>query len=286
MVIISMLLAMGIFIFVIIGLAILLVGIILDIICITRKIKIKQANVILLVFAILFTVVGLLMSVIPIALLKASDKVDKIKENKYKEELLKYNEDDIVKFSDPLFLDEGFDFHGIHYVECDDLHTPSKEDEISKEDIGAIEYKNGKHTILYKIPNGYGDKLIFLGSDVYCPESELDEVLDYYNNQAPLNGRISLNGEKTVVDSSELDSKTVREIRDILLQNGKKEYDDNDVYLSGAEEGYIIFNTDDDLFTFSIEFKMTDESVEGEYNGRHMILSEEYEDYIRKLIEK
>ena len=286
MVIISMLLAMGIFIFVIIGLVILLVGIILDIICIAKKIKIKQANVILVIFAILFTVVGLLMSVIPIVLLKVSNRVDKIKENKYKEELLKYNEDDIVRFSDPLFLDEGFDYHGIHYVECADLHTPSEDDEIPKEDIGAIEYKNGKHTILYKIPNGYSENLIFLGSGVYCPESELEEVRDYYYNKAPLNGRISLNGEKTVVDSSELDSKTVREIRDILLQNGKKEYDDNDVYLSGAEEGYIIFNTDDNLFTFSIEFKMTDESVEGEYNGRHMILSEEYEDYIRKLIEK
>lgn len=286
MVIISMLLAMGIFIFVIIGLAILLVGIILDIICITRKIKIKQANVILLVFAILFTVVGLLMSVIPIALLKASDKVDKIKENKYKEELLKYNEDDIVRFSDPLFLDEGFDYHGIHYVECADLHTPSEDDEIPKEDIGAIEYKNGKHTILYKIPNGYSENLIFLGSGVYCPESELEEVLDYYYNKAPLNGRISLNGEKTVIDSSELDDKTIREIRDLLLQNGKKEYDDSDEYLSIADEGYILFSTNDNLYDFVMDFKISGDAVEGEYNGRHMILSEEYGSYINKLVEE
>ena len=288
MVIISMLLAMVIFLFVIGGILVFLVGLTLGIIWLVKRNKNKKENikkkstVVLGILSLLFMVTGLLTAVVPTVFIKGAGAV---KDTIYNSEISQFDEDEIATVDHYINLDKGFDYNGTHYVQCpDDIRVPKGE----KTEAGAIVFENRKHYLLYKTHFDYGDSPLCTESGVYCPEDEIDAFLDYYRNNAPLYGKVSYYDENIHfdIDSDKLDSGKIREIRDYIEENGKSDRSDLDEEFSDADDAHIDFYSTDDAIWISMSFYIKDDEVMGSYNRHYAKLPKEYEEYIRDITKK
>ena len=281
MVIISMLLAMGVFLVVIVGIIILLIGLILDIIWIVKSIRKNKAHIVLKIFAVLLTVIGLITAVTPVLLINTASG---IKDAHYQKEINDFSEDEIAHVSHMLNLDEGFTFKGKQYVECpeDRFKPPITRDEWKA--VGAIVYDNGKHTLLYEFPNSFRDDIICTEGSVFCTADKLDDMIFYYENNASYKCSISFYDEERYRDwsSSELNSENIRNIKEFIDTTGSNDHDALDEEFSGAEEGYYYFYSEDEVYYFTFAIRLKNDKVEASCNKVHAILPDEYAEYIRE----
>ncbi|MBO4864747.1 MAG: hypothetical protein J5517_10295 [Eubacterium sp.] len=280
MVIISMLLAMGVFLVILVGIILFVIGLILDIIWIVKAAKQKKAHIVLKVFAVLLTVIGLCTALFPILIMRVGSD---LKSARYNSEISGYTDDEIAHVSHYLYLDQGFSYKGTKYVDCgDDLHVPYSKDELDA--VGAIEYDDGKHTILYKLPSVASDNLICTENGVFCPENEFEDVMSYYRDEAPLKCKISLYEEKRYRDwaASDLDSDKIREMRQYLLDNGTKDTTQLDEGFKDAIKGSYDFYSEDDVYRFTMILRIKDDEIEADYDKYHAVLPESYSQYIRE----
>ena len=282
MIIISMLLAMGLFLTVLLGILLFVIGLILGIIGLVNKKKSKKAFIILGILSLIFMIGGLIVGIAPVVVVKGAGT---IKDAAYNNEIKDFDDDEIAKVDSSINLDEGFEYKGIHHNQCpDEILVPSGE----KEAVGAIVYDNGKHTLLYELECDYGDDIICTENTVYCPKTEYTEFMDYYRNKAKLDGKISYYEDKKYIDlsSDKIDSDKIREIRDYIKENGSKDHSDIDEQFDGAAEAHADFYSTDDVYWLSMSFQIKDEAVAGTYDKLHVILPKEYADYIIEIAEE
>ena len=287
MVIISMLMAMGVVLIVLMGIALLIIGIILGIIWLVKKKRkedgtLKKGTVVLGVFSIIFLVAGLCTAVIPTVLIKG---LGAVKLARYNKEISQFSDDEIAYVDHFLDIDEGFEYKGVHYAACpDDIMVPRGE----KAEVGAVVFENGSHYMLYKVDFDYGEDLVCTEGGVFCPESEMDDFLNYYRNEAPLYGKVAYYDEQIYfnIESDKLDSQMIRDIRDYVTENGSNEHDELDEEFADADKTHIDFYSTDNAIWISMSFRIKDGSVDCSYDKSYAKLPKEYAEYIMEIAKK
>lgn len=267
---------------VVIGFFILLVGIILDIIWGVRKHKDKKVPVVLKVFALIFTIWGVIQGIGPIAVVGISALKKSIE---YRAEISDIPENSIihVKDDDDSFYQE-FDLNGVHYIASRDdtqvIHPQISREEYKTEKVGAIVMENGKHYVLNRIKNDLDANIIEMGTryDPYVEESKLEEINEYYLNKAPLFCEVSDSDKK--IDT--IDSDRIRNIVNYVQTNGSPyaPYDEEQERF----DGYMIFYSYDAVYCISLEYKETDDGLCISYLGDYAYLNDDDAKYIRSLI--
>ena len=255
----SMFLVMIFFAITICGLFLLLIGIILDVIWGVKKKKKKKVNIVLKIFAIFLTVVGLLVAVGPISIVGLMSLSSKIADQK---EINQFDDTAQVYLDNVQDIyDKGFDFEGVHYVRCDDIHPQTSHDNYVKEECGVIVDGN-KHRIIYRVHNTLGINIfdVEYSSGLFVAESDIPKLIDYYENEAPLYVEITEYGtdhsKRAITD---IDSERVREIRDrISTEGSNRSYSNPDIQNA---DGYMIFYATDDLSCFDITYIMKSDGI-------------------------
>ena len=266
----------GVFIVVVlIGLFILLIGIILDIIWGVRKKKKKRTHPVLKVFAVLLTVVGILMGIGPIAGVGAMTLSSKMK---YKAEISDLPKDSQIHIDSMDDVMDGFDFKGVHYVSFEGLHPQVSQECFKENKVGAfITDKNGDHKLIYSVENTMGISILHLANytQLYIEESEVDNILDYYVNEAPL-FCVSYDHDEAVT-YNDVDSDHVRAIVDLVETKGSK---------SGlSSDGFMIFYSTDGLYCVDFRYKIEGDEVYIESGSDSMMLEGDDAEFIKSFIE-
>lgn len=283
---ISMVFVLFIIIIIIFGFISLIAGIILDHIWRVRKKKEKKVYLVHKIFAIFFTIIGTICFFVPILSIVGLKMSYEHKEylevaDIEKEKLVYVNENDE-------YWNE-FDFCGEHFVKVDDIHPQDTHEHFKKEKIGAIMNNyNDKHHLIYNIDNTMGITILTLEyySGAFVEKSEINKVVDYYENEAPLYAEVSFDLSKSIIDVGKINSEYTRKILNKISNSGSLHPEDNYGIASENNDGYIFFYSTDDLICMSIEFFETDKGMVVTYGERGLILDEDEADFIRTIIEK
>lgn len=279
MVIISMLMAMGLFLVVLIGIVVFVIGITLGIVSLFLKHRKKRvAPIILGILSVFFMITGLILAIAPHFLVEGGTA---IKDAVYNKEIAQFDDDEIAYVDHFLDLDEGFEYKGVQYDCCpDDFLVPDGD----MEEAGAIVYDNGKHTILYKPEVDYGsDSLLCTQGGVYCKHSDIDDLLDHYRNDADLHGKLIYTKTNDIValEKDDVDDDMIRQIRDYISANGSEEHEE----LEAARDIHIDLYSDDGVYWLSMSFRVKHDAVQAKYNNIYADLPEEFADYIIQITE-
>ena len=265
-----------------IGFFILLIGIILDIIWGVRKYKQKKVSKILIGFAIVLTIWGVVQGIGPLAVVGV---MSLSKKHEYRSEITDLPDDAVVSISDDADIYTSFDFKGVHYVPDEDLHPQVSHDNYKTEKIGAFVYESGKHAVIAKVINDRDENIVELGHafNVYVEQSELENINDYYLNKSPLYCEVDKDLESAGKDLVEgIDSDRIRAIRDYVYENGHStpgfDYDET------MEYGYMFFYSYDDMYCLDWIYCEAEDGLTIEYKGKRATISDKDAEYIRSLI--
>ncbi|MBO4863692.1 MAG: hypothetical protein J5517_04965 [Eubacterium sp.] len=278
----AMILATGFIIIVVLGLAVLLLGIILDIIWGVRKKQEKKVPVVLKVFALLLTIIGVVQGIGPLAAVGIMQLKSKME---YRSEISDLPDDCIVHLKDYDDMGNEFDFRGVHYISAsnfsNNIIVPWEDPDIYKTTkIGAFVFDNGKHYIINKIENDLDVNILDLGLiyDPYVPQDEYYNLTDYYKNEAPLCCKVWKDTAEEMKEIYAVDSDKVRAIRDYLEENGQRNSS------MGADYGYLYFYSNDSVYYFEIQYAETEDGLVARYNDHTALLSSDDAKYIRSLL--
>ena len=273
------------FLVVAIGLFSLIVGIVLDIIWGVRKKKEKKVYAAHKVFAVIFTVIGVALGIVPVAFVGIVAGIDKY--NDYAE-IKDFTDEERVYASDSSMVSEAFDFKGDHYVRVYDIHPQPSHDNFKETPVGAIIYENnsgtGDHSLIYSVDNVMGIMILDLEytSDLFIKESEVDRFVEYYTNEVPLYCQVnSYNSDNYGNVINDVDSDRVRELRDRIEQSGRPVYD----YDYDNSLGYLLFYAVDDIGCIDFSCFETDGGLMVTSLGRGMIVEGEDEAFIRSFFD-
>lgn len=282
----AMVIATGFIIVVVIGLAILLLGVILDIIWGVRKKKEENVPVVLKVFALLFTIWGVLQGIGPLAIVAGMSIKSKLD---YRHEVSSLPKDSVIHLKEYEDLDNGFDykgkhFEGIHYKR-NDFNSYKGDEHFKTTKEGAIVFDNGKHYLIEKVENNRDSDIYILGlvDDPYIAVDEVDDIIDYYRNEAAYICDVSedFNEENTTVYT--VDSDKVRAIRDYVEAEGRpygpKESEIKDRF-------YLYFYSEDAMYYISFSCMETADGLVVEDYGDYALLSDSDAAYLRTFLEK
>ncbi len=277
---ISMVFASIALIVVVIGLAILLIGLILDVIWGVKKRKQKKVPIVLKGFAVVLTIWGLIQGVGPIAFIGIMNLKHDIE---YRAEVSDLPKEAVVHLDLSYDLGKGFDYKGQHYVSDQELHPQSSHDNFKTEKVGAIVFDNDNHYIIEKIINDRDFNILQTGTiyDPYVPGSELNNINDYYKNEAPLYCEVFKDlAEEGKVIMDNIDATKIRAIRDYVQEPGNRltrdSYEDKD-------SSYILFYSFDDVYCVDFECIETNDGMIVEYLGDAKVIPDKYADYLRSL---
>ena len=275
---IAMVFAAMYIVIIIVGLFILTIGIVLDIIWGVRKKKQKKVHAVLKVFAVILTVLGIIVGIGPIALVAGMSLDAKLE---HKAEVSDLAPEDCIEIEDIGEVSEnnGFDFRGKHYRRAEELHAITTQDRFSSHKVGAFIQPNDAHYLIYEVDSLadssilYGDRMtgVFVESDKY------DETIDYYLNEAPFYASVSRNDDDAYFDVDGIDSERARKIVELVKDKGSR-YGE---YLNG---GYIIFYTLDDLYYIDLHFEQKEEGLEVSSGNYQMILDDDDAEFILSIV--
>ncbi|MBP5261391.1 MAG: hypothetical protein J6Z43_04595 [Clostridiales bacterium] len=269
-----------------IGVGILIIGIVLDIIWGVRKKKQQKVHAVLKVFAVLLTVVGFLVAVGPVSVLGIAQITGK-QYQRYR--IADLSEDDLVHV-DSIYdnFSDGFTLHGKHYIPLIGLHTPtsiSYRDEFRTDKVGAVVDDNGVSNYIYRVDNLADMDILNIenSSDIlYAEEVQAEQIIEYYWNEAPLYAQTCYENNSHRVTIGEIDSVRVRQIRDMILENGTGTMPENTPIAD--QKGYIDFRSNDNLSQCSFYYRLGSEGLMIKYDDKYMMLEGEDADYIMELI--
>ena len=268
-----------------IGFGILLVGAILDIIWIIRKALKKKVHVVLKVFAILLTVVGLLVGIGPIVAVAGMAASADMAE---KAEIADFAEDDFVYAEENDEYWNEFEFHGELYVNVEDMHPQPLHENYVTEPVGAVIELGGGHILIYSIENTMGITILTLErfSGVFVPEAEADNIIPYYENEAPLYAEMMDDELNTLGAVWNIDSDKVRQILDQVGSEGTRYPEDVYCIDDGDYDGYIFFYSEDDLICMDTQYAETKDGVVLYYRGYALLLDKEGSEFIMSIVDK
>ena len=277
---ISMVFAGAVLVVIAIGFGLLFIGIILDIICAVRKHKQKKNPVILKVFAILLTILGIVQGIGPIV---AMWVMFVISQNKYRNEIADIPEENLIHIDSIDECIDSFDFEGVHYVSNDDLHPQISKENFKTEKAGAFIADNESHYIIEKIINDQNFNIVQVErfSHVYVEQSKVQNVLDYYENESPLYCDINEYDTDKIKTVEKIDSDRIRKIRDYISENRISKFNTSDE----GNDGYMIFYSFDDVYFIDFDYKETKEGLVLQYKGDSALITGEDAEYIKGLIE-
>lgn len=268
----------------VIGLILLIPGIILDVRWIIKKRKKRDVKTVHKVFAIILTIFGVLMAIGPSASIGVLLARYEIMEQK---EISDLSESDRVYVDDmhEVFSD-GFDFHGKHYILAKDLKMTISHDNYNGNKTGAIILQNdNSHKLVYSVDNLAGVDILYIETygGLYVNENEIDEVVDYYRNDAPLRAYISNLSSPRGIDVDDIDSERVRQIAGRIFQIGS-DTNPNKEDISGKNKGTIAFFSTDSIYMFMLDYQQTSDGIVISMDGKYLLLSGEDAEYVSQLI--
>ena len=263
-----------------IGLFNLIVGIVLDIIWGVRKKKDKKIYVAHKVFAVILTVLGVLLGIVPLAALGVFVGVSKY--NDYAEIKDIPEEDRVYINSDYSIPENGFDFRGDHYVLVSDISPQVSHEQFNETVIGTFIDEYNNHQMIYSVDNSFGTLALDVQyySGLYIKESEADRFVSYYENEAPLYCQVVFDPAEyshNIVEN--IDSDHVRTLVDKIDNEGY-----NYSYSESIDsEGYLYFYSTDDLCCIDISFYEGEDGLIVTHLSNRLVLDGEDEAFIRGL---
>ena len=283
---ISMLFAMAVFTVVLIGLIVFLIASVLVVVWIVRAARKKKTHIAVKILAVLMSIIGVVLFVLPVSFFLISSKVSEIAAARKLDSI--DNKIYIDDLDDKECLDD-FEFNGMNLVRIDFVNfVDVKDKELVAE--GAIVFSDNQYYSICAVENE-GDFDIYFLQDIgleYCEETQLQEIFDYYQNEAELKATINFldNDSCFHEHDCDFDKNILFEIRDY--------YDTKDLDYSGSvtnvELNYRIeVKSSDGLFSESISLSEIGEdivlnSVSGGGNMRGITLPEDMADYVRSQI--
>ena len=278
----SMFLVMIFVIITVVGLVILLTGMILDIIWGVRKKKQKKVNVVHKIFAVFLTVLGLIAGIGPLALLGIGIASSKISDYS---EIAKFDKSDRVYIDDCQDIyDSGFDFRGEHYIKGEDIHPQPSHENYKKEEVGIIVDSHDNQRIIYSVDNLMGITILDVeySSGVFVKADDVDKIMDYYGNEAPLYCEYyeAAGGSGKKVTEN-VDSALVREIRDRIINEGSA-YNSGDPLFQTRESDFYFYSKDD-MCCIDISCINGRDGLIACYLGRYIVLNDEEADFLKSL---
>ena len=280
----AMILAAGFIIIVAIGLGILLIGAILDIIWGVRKKKEKKVPVVLKVFAVIFTIWGVLQGIGPLALVAGSTIKKKWD---YRHEVSSLPKDSIVHLTEYQDLDNGFDYKGKHFegvrYKYKDLCVRKDSDHYKAKNEGAIVFDNGKHYIIEKIENTRDSDIFNLGlvDDPYIAVDEEEDIINYYKNEATYICDVSKDYAEEMTTVYTVDSDKIRAIRDQIETEGRP-YGPQESEIKDRFNLY--FYSEDAVYCLVFSCYETADGLIVESWGDYLLLSDSDASYFRSLL--
>ena len=279
---ISMVFASVALIVVIIGIAALFIGVILDLIWIIRACMKKKTHILVIIPAVIFTLAGILMFVVPVGGVYSLGKYSTIKEEKHFEQT---ENKAYVKSSSWV---NGFEYKDMMLIPLEDLQIPKSER--CTEDGVVITKGDNKYYISYVENDGdfeiyYVEKITH---GIFCDEEQYDEILEFYHDTNNLNVTFENWTDDTIIESDDFDANIVFDIRELYDTHG-----DGIVYGDYGDVGnrYLIKAVSlDGLMYESVNVEEYNERLvlmwtSGGESFSAIYLPEELENKVREMIE-
>ena len=276
----SMFLVMILFLITIVGIVILITGIILDVIWGVRKKKKKKVSIPLKVFAILATVLGILVAGGPAAAVGLMSLGFKIADH---QEIAEFDKEELVHVDDfQDIYEDGIYFKGDHYVMAEDLKPQKAHDNFYKEKAGAVVDGNDKHRIIYTVNNLMGITILDIehSSGVFVKDNDVEKVVEYYEKEAPLYCEITPRYELGRVVRN-VDSARIREYRDRILADGTAYSGE----LSKTRAGSMLFYSEDDMCCIDFSYSLIGDGVRLFIGKNYIDLDEDDSAFILTIID-
>ena len=280
----AMIIAAGFIIIVAIGLGILLIGAILDIIWGVRKKKEKKVPVVLKVFAVIFTVWGVLQGIGPLALVAGGTIKSKLD---YRHEVSSLPKDSVIHLKEYGDLDNGFDYKGKHFeginYKYNDFNPWKESEHYKTKKEGAVVFDNGQHYIIEKIENTRDSDIFNLGlvDDPYMAVDEEEDIINYYKNEASYICDVSKDLAEGFTTVYSVDSDKIRAIRDQIETEGRP-YGPQESEIK--DRFYLYFYSEDAMYCMSFSCMETADGLVVEYWGDYLLLSDSDANYFRSFL--
>lgn len=209
----------------IIGFIFLVIGIILDIVCIVKKKKQEKSNKILVVFAVIFNIIGVLLFVLPVGGIIFVSKMSVWK-----------GEQRLENAQYKVYVDDnewrnGFEYKGMNLVSLDFVQAPKKE-MLTEE--GVVIRENGGEPLYISYVDNEGGFEIYdierITDSTYCDSKQYEDIYEYYHRPENLEKSIEKLEDEWVELGIDYDPSIVFKIREV--------YDNH-------KDGLVYGNTDD-----------------------------------------
>lgn len=266
-----------------VGLVFLIIGIVLDVTWSKKNRKQQTVSKVHKVFAVILTVLGILMGIGPSASLGVLYASQEIKEQN---EISDLSESDLVYVDNIEEITDGFIFHGERYVRATELHSATSYDSFTQNKVGAIVLRSdNSHRLLYRVDNLLNTDMLYAenGSRVYVKETELDNVINYYRNNAPLRASVGHMDSPQFTRVEKIDSARIRRIIETIAMEGSDTNPNSDI-VAVVDRGHISFFSNDDIDKFTVDYKITSNGIILSMDGKYLVLEAEDSDYIMELI--
>lgn len=267
-----------------IGIILLIVGVVLDVKWNRSKRKHIKVSKVHKIFAIILTSAGVLMGIGPSAFLGILYVRQGILEQR---ELFDLSDADYVYVDSIQDISaNGFDFHGEHYVRALELVSSISNDNYMGNKVGAIIFRaDNSHRLVYSVANLNDVDILYIESfgALYVKENEMDVVIDYYLNDAPLYASICNMTSPAYTQVDDIDSERVRQIVNRIDQTGSDTNPNTEV-LPDTDRGRITFFSTDRIYMFMVDYRLTSDGIVLSWNGKYMLLDGEDAEYVNELI--
>ena len=266
-----------------VGLVFLIIGIVLDVTWSKKNRKQQTVSKVHKVFAVILTVLGILMGIGPSASLGALYARQEIKEQK---EISDLSESDLVYVDNIEGITDGFIFHGERYVRANELSSATSYDSFTQNKAGAIVLRSdNSHRLLYCVDNLLNTDMLYVenSSRVYVKETELDNVINYYRNNAPLFASVGHMDSPQFTRVESIDSAHIRQIIEKITLNGSDTNPISDI-VNDADRGRIVFFSTDHIDKFSLDYKTTSNGIVLSLDGKYLVLDADDAEYVMELI--
>ncbi len=281
---ISMFIVMIGFTVILIGLVFFLIAAVMDIIWVVRSSRKKKTHLAIKILAVIMSIIGFVLFVLPVGYLLINDKVSEIAAAR------KFN-----SIENKIYLDDsndkdfryGFEYTGMNLVRIDFVHILDDK-KLTVE--GALVYEDNQYYPICPVKNeGDFDIYVLQGTSYkYCEENQLQEIFDYYHEEAELASTIFF-----IDDESQFHEYKCDFDKDILFEirgyYDTKEYDYSGSVSETTRDYRIEVKSSDGLFSESISLaeigdNIVLEGVSGGGNMRGITLPEDKADYVRSQI--
>lgn len=191
------------------GFLALLIGIIVDIIWMVRARKKKKTNLFVRFLAVFFSLAGVCSFVIPLVVIMVIGKMGQASSQKSYDEI-----QNKVFVTDDDKWSEHFTFDGQEFVRVEFIRDYKGTEH--EEYVGALVYGEQRYHKIIPIQNQNHYNIYVLEDTdlIFCPESQVDEIKDFYEDDAELITTVqSFSQDKPGEQEIEFDRHILQEIR-------------------------------------------------------------------------